>query len=115
MTTMMTLMSLGWKSDSPRKSKGLAIQETLEKSLSSYPRLYYHRFELIQGLLEVRTTFEEYPENMKVETLLTFKCRSFELTGDAHISVSCLQNPTGYANHKCSLGMMGKGSKERKE
>jgi hypothetical protein len=59
------------------------------------------------------TTFEEYPENMKVETLLTFKCRSFELTGDQHISVSCLQNPTGYAKHKRSLGMMGKGSKGR--
>lgn len=58
-------------------------------------------------------TFEEYPEDMKVETLLTFKCRSFELTGDAHISVSCLQNPAGYAKHKRSLGMMGKGSKGR--
>jgi hypothetical protein len=59
------------------------------------------------------TTFEEYPENMNVETLLTFKCRSFELTGDTHISVSCLQNPTGYAKHKRSLGMMGKSSKGR--
>jgi len=55
----------------------------------------------------------EYPDNMTVETLLTFKCRSFEFTGDAHISVSCLQNPAGYAKHKRSFGMMGKGSKGR--
>mmetsp|Transcript_24850 Transcript_24850/g.61123 ORF Transcript_24850/g.61123 Transcript_24850/m.61123 type:complete len:1313 (+) Transcript_24850:227-4165(+) len=59
------------------------------------------------------STFTEYPDNMTVETLLTFKCRSFEFTGDAHISVSCLQNPAGYAKHKRSLGMMGKGSKGR--
>lgn len=59
------------------------------------------------------TTFTEYPDNMTVETLLTFKCRSFEFTGDQHISVSCLQNPAGYAKHKRSLGMMGKGSKGR--
>jgi len=59
------------------------------------------------------TTFTEYPDNMQVETLLTFKCRSFEFTGEQHISVSCLQNPAGYAKHKRSLGMMGKGSKGR--
>lgn len=59
------------------------------------------------------TSFTEYPESMEVETLLTFKCRSFEFTGETHISVTCLQNPGGFAKHKRSLGMLAKGSKGR--
>ncbi|KAG7356111.1 exocyst complex component Sec3 [Nitzschia inconspicua] len=59
------------------------------------------------------TLFEEYPENMVQETLLCFKCKSFELTGTDHISVSCLENPATYAKHKRSLGLFGKGTKGR--
>ena len=55
----------------------------------------------------------EYPENMRQESLLCIKCKSFELTGTDHISVSCLENPTTYAKHKRSLGLFGKGSKGR--
>jgi hypothetical protein len=59
------------------------------------------------------TAFEEYPENMQQETLLCFKCKSFELTGTDHISVTSLENPATYAKHKRSLGLFGKGSKGR--
>jgi len=59
------------------------------------------------------TAYEEYPDNMQQETLLCFKCKSFELIGVDHISVSCLENPTTYAKHKRSLGLFGKGSKGR--
>lgn len=59
------------------------------------------------------TIFEEYPENMQQETLLCFKCKSFELTGTDHISVTCLENPATYAKHKRSLGLFGKGTKGR--
>jgi hypothetical protein len=59
------------------------------------------------------TIFEEYPENMAQETLLCFKCKSFELTGTDHISVTCLENPATYAKHKRSLGLFGKGTKGR--
>ena len=59
------------------------------------------------------TTFEEYPEDVQQETLLCFKCKSFEMTGTDHISVTCLQNPATYAKHKRSLGLHGKGSKGR--
>lgn len=57
--------------------------------------------------------FEEYPENMQQETLLCFKCKSFELSGSDHISITCLENPATYAKHKRSLGLFGKGSKGR--
>ena len=56
---------------------------------------------------------EEYPENMIQESLLCFRCKSFELTGTDHISASCLENPATYAKHKRSLGLFGKGSKGR--
>lgn len=59
------------------------------------------------------TLFEEYPENMVQETLLCFKCKSFELTGTDHISITCLENPATYAKHKRSLGLFGKGTKGR--
>ena len=59
------------------------------------------------------TTFEEYPESMQQETLLCFKCRTFELTGTDHISITALENPSAYAKHKRSLGLFGKGSKGR--
>ena len=59
------------------------------------------------------TAYEEYPGNMHQETLLCFKCKSFELTGTDHISVTCLENPSTYAKHKRSLGLFGKGSKGR--
>jgi len=55
----------------------------------------------------------EYPENMLQESLLCVRCKSFELTGTDHISVTCLENPTTYAKHKRSLGLFGKGSKGR--
>jgi hypothetical protein len=58
-------------------------------------------------------TVEEYPENMVQETLLCFKCKSFEQTGNDNISVTALENPTAYAKHKRSLGLFGKGSKGR--
>lgn len=56
---------------------------------------------------------EEYPENMYQETLLCFRCKTFELTGTDHISVTCLENPATYAKHKRSLGLFGKGTKGR--
>jgi hypothetical protein len=59
--------------------------------------------------------FEEYPENMIQETLLCFKCKSFELTGSDHISISCLENPASYAKHKRSLGLFGKGNQGAKQ
>mmetsp|Transcript_7771 Transcript_7771/g.19335 ORF Transcript_7771/g.19335 Transcript_7771/m.19335 type:complete len:1331 (+) Transcript_7771:399-4391(+) len=59
------------------------------------------------------TVFEEYPDNMLQETLLCIKCKSFELTGTEHISITCLENPATYAKHKRSLGLFGKGSKGR--
>lgn len=59
------------------------------------------------------TLFEEYPDNMLQETLLCVKCKSFELTGTDHISITCLENPATYAKHKRSLGLFGKGSKGR--
>jgi hypothetical protein len=59
------------------------------------------------------TSFEEYPEIMQQETLLCFKCKSFEMTGTDHISVTCLENPATYAKHKRSLGLFGKGTKGR--
>ncbi|KAL3915562.1 MAG: hypothetical protein SGILL_005592, partial [Bacillariaceae sp.] len=59
------------------------------------------------------TIFEEYPENMLQETLLCFKCKTFELSGTDHISVTCLENPATYAKHKRSLGLFGKGTKGR--
>ena len=55
----------------------------------------------------------EYPENMMQESLLCIRCKSFELTGTDHISVTCLENPTTYAKHKRSLGLFAKGSKGR--
>jgi len=55
----------------------------------------------------------EYPQDMIQESLLCIKCKSFELTGVDHISISCLENPTTYAKHKRSLGLFGKGSKGR--
>jgi len=55
----------------------------------------------------------EYPEAIMQESLLCIKCKSFELTGMDHISVSCLENPTTYAKHKRSLGLFAKGSKGR--
>ena len=58
-------------------------------------------------------TFEQYPEDMQQETLLCFRCKSFEVTGMEPISVTCLENPTTYAKHKRSLGLFGKGSKGR--
>jgi hypothetical protein len=59
------------------------------------------------------TAFEEYPEGMMQETLLCFRCKSFEMTGNEHISVTSLENPAAYAKHKRSLGLFGKGSKGR--
>jgi Exocyst complex component Sec3 len=59
------------------------------------------------------TVFEDYPDNMVQESLLCVKCKSFELTGTDHISITCLENPATYAKHKRSLGLYGKGSKGR--
>lgn len=59
------------------------------------------------------TAFEVYPDGMKQETLLCFRCKSFEMTGKDPISVSCLENPGAYAKHKRSLGLFGKGGKGR--
>jgi len=64
----------------------------------------------IGGLLAIPG---EYPEGMMQESLLCIKCKSFELTGTDHISITCLENPTTYAKHKRSLGLFGKGSKGR--
>ena len=54
---------------------------------------------------------EGYPASIHQETLLCFRCKSFEMTGTDHISVTCLENPATYAKHKRSLGLFGKGSK----
>jgi hypothetical protein len=54
---------------------------------------------------------EGYPASINQETLLCFLCKSFEMTGTDHISVTCLENPATYAKHKRSLGLFGKGSK----
>jgi hypothetical protein len=54
---------------------------------------------------------EEYSASINQETLLCFRCKSFEMTGTDHISVTCLENPATYAKHKRSLGLFGKGSK----
>eukprot|EP00532_Pseudo-nitzschia_australis_P006925 CAMPEP_0168165398 /NCGR_PEP_ID=MMETSP0139_2-20121125/1467_1 /TAXON_ID=44445 /ORGANISM="Pseudo-nitzschia australis, Strain 10249 10 AB" /LENGTH=1262 /DNA_ID=CAMNT_0008082515 /DNA_START=355 /DNA_END=4142 /DNA_ORIENTATION=+ len=59
------------------------------------------------------TPAEEYTGIMVQESLLCDKCKSFELTGNDHISVACLENPATYAKHKRSLGLFGKGSKGR--
>eukprot|EP00536_Pseudo-nitzschia_multiseries_P000513 jgi/Psemu1/233676/estExt_Genewise1.C_60177 len=59
------------------------------------------------------TPDEEYPNSMVQESILCEKCKSFELTGSDHISISCLENPSTYAKHKRSLGLFGKGSKGR--
>mmetsp|Transcript_13602 Transcript_13602/g.38277 ORF Transcript_13602/g.38277 Transcript_13602/m.38277 type:complete len:1292 (+) Transcript_13602:303-4178(+) len=65
----------------------------------------------IGGMLA--TPADEYPDSMVQESLMYERCKSFELTGNDHISISCLQNPATYAKHKRSLGLFGKGSKGR--
>ncbi|GAX25754.1 hypothetical protein FisN_8Hh346 [Fistulifera solaris] len=53
------------------------------------------------------TVMEGYPETMQQETLMCFRCESFESQGTEAVAMSALQYPGNFKSHKRSLGLYG--------